>query len=105
VKWLALWVLHAYQRWFSSDRGWSCAYSQLHGTAGCASFAERAYRRRGFFVGYRLMCRRFQKCARASAVLSGLPFGYWKTHAAGLLCTPCLFLRRLLGCPAAPMRK
>jgi len=97
VKWLALWVLRTYQRNFSSDRGWRCAYATLHGTLGCANFAERAYRRHGFYLGYRLMCRRFQKCARAAALLSGRTATHWKTHAAGLFCTPCLFLRARIG--------
>jgi putative component of membrane protein insertase Oxa1/YidC/SpoIIIJ protein YidD len=97
VKWLALWVLRTYQRHFSSDRGWRCAHACLHGTPGCASFAERAYRRHGFFLGYRLMCRRFQKCSRAAAVLAGRTGGHWKSHAAGLFCTPCLFLRQHFG--------
>jgi len=94
MKWLALWVLRTYQRHFSADRGSRCAYAVLHGTIGCAGYAERAYRRHGFLRGYRLMCRRFQKCTRAAAVLSGQPVGHWKKHAAGLFCTPCLFLRR-----------
>jgi len=96
MKWLALWVLRTYQHHFSQDRGWRCAYAMLHGTVGCAGHAERAYQRHGFFLGYRLMCRRFQKCARAAMVLAGQPAGHGKSHAAWLFCTPCLFVRGML---------
>lgn len=100
MKWLALWVLRTYQHHFSVDRGSRCAYAILHGTGSCTSFAERAYRRHGFLSGYRLMCRRFQKCTRAAALLSGRTPEHWKRYTAGLFCTPFLFVRqRICRCP------
>lgn len=58
-----------YQKYISPHKGYSCAYSALHGKTSCSSWAIHIIERQGLYLFTPLMIRRFQACNQAHETL------------------------------------
>ncbi|PQV62949.1 hemolytic domain-containing protein [Abditibacterium utsteinense] len=66
---LILLGIEIYQRHISPRKGWRCAYSVLHGGAGCSGAVKRAVRQQGWCKAALLARQRFRDCKLAAQML------------------------------------
>ena len=75
MRYLALQLITAYQRYVSPHKGFCCAYRTLTGRVSCSGYAAKAICRSGVLLGVRLTLRRIRRCSIAYAAISARPQG------------------------------
>ena len=63
-------AIHAYRRWLSPLKGYSCPHNALHGNGSCSQFAISAIEERGLVDGWRALQVRFGECKAAAKTMA-----------------------------------
>lgn len=58
-----------YRRFLSRRKGYKCAYGVVTGRTTCSTYGLKVFRKFPVLMAYRLMCRQFRRCDKASSLL------------------------------------
>lgn len=69
-KTIAIHSIHAYQKYLSPLKGFSCPHRLLHSGESCSTYAKSMLIENSLMVALQLSRQRFQDCATASRTLA-----------------------------------
>ena len=69
LRHFSLFLIYIYQTFLSKRKGYHCAYRVSTGEVGCSGYGKKVIKRFGFFIGMKLLFRRFNDCKYHSHLL------------------------------------